>query len=65
MSEKIVKITISKKGEASIEAEGFKGGSCKDATKAFEKLYSKEVSYSEKPEMFEGASCQTRSITAN
>jgi hypothetical protein len=64
MSEKLVKITITKDGQASIEAEGFKGSGCKDATKIFEKLYSKEVSYSEKPEMFEGASCSAQSIRA-
>jgi hypothetical protein len=60
MSEKIVKITINPKGEASIEADGFKGSGCKDATKVFEAIYDKKLSYTEKPEMFEGASCGTR-----
>lgn len=59
MSEKIVKITITQNGEASIEAEGFKGESCKDATKVFEKIYSNTIDYQEKPELYEGASCSS------
>ena len=62
MSEKIVKITISPSGKATIEAEGYKGVGCKDATKIFEKIYSKEISYQEKPEMFEGASCSAEQV---
>ena len=62
MSEKIVKITISPSGKATIEAEGYKGVGCKDATKIFEKIYSQEISHKEKPEMFEGASCSVGQI---
>lgn len=60
MSEKIVKITITNTGEAKIEAEGFKGEACKDATKEFEKIYSNTVDYQEKPELYEGASCSSQ-----
>lgn len=60
MSEKIIKITVNQKGEASIDAEGFKGGSCKDATKAFEDVYSNKVSYQDKPELHEAAGCAVR-----
>lgn len=60
MSEKIVKITVTNAGDASIEAEGFKGDGCKLATKDFEKIYSNTINYQEKPEMYEGASCATQ-----
>ena len=59
MSEKIVKITITQAGQASIEADGFKGESCKDATKVFEKIYSNTVDYQEKPELYQGGSCSS------
>lgn len=64
MSEKIVKITVTSSGDASIEAEGFKGDGCKQATKDFEKIYSNTIDYQEKPEMYEGASCTTQ-VRAN
>lgn len=63
MSEKIVKITITPNGEASIDADGFKGESCKDATKAFEEIYGQKLSYQDKPELHEGAGNAVRLST--
>lgn len=51
--ERIIKITIGQDGQASIDADGFKGESCKDATKAFEEVYGQKVSYQDKPELHE------------
>lgn len=62
MQDKIVKITITPKGEASIDAQGFKGTSCKDATKVFEDLYTNKIGYEQKPEMFQGAQCSTNLV---
>jgi hypothetical protein len=63
MSKKIIKITITPQGEAKIEAEGFRGGECKDATKIYESLYSETVSSTDKPELYQGAVCQVQSVS--
>jgi hypothetical protein len=65
MSDKIVKITITPEGEAKIDAQGFTGGSCKDATKIFENLYSNKLDYADKPELYQGASCASQAVKVN
>jgi hypothetical protein len=62
MSEKIIKITIDPKGQAKIEAEGFHGSGCKDATKMYESLYDSVISAQDKPELYEGAGCPVEQI---
>jgi len=64
MSEKIIKISIDVNGQAKIEAEGFRGGGCKDATKIYESLYENKVSAQDKPEIYEGASCPVHEVRA-
>jgi len=54
MSGKIITIEVSPSGEAKIEVDGVKGGSCKDITKPFEALYSQTLSQKDKPELFQG-----------
>lgn len=58
--EKIVKISVSPSGDAKIEVDGVKGPSCKDIAAPFEDIYSKTLSYADKPEMHEGAGCAVR-----
>jgi hypothetical protein len=62
MSEKIIKISVDTNGVAKIEAEGFKGGGCKDATKLYESLYDTPISATDKPELHEGASCPVHEV---
>lgn len=44
--------TIDKDGSTTVEAVGFEGGSCKDATKAFEKALGTTENVKKKPEYF-------------
>ena len=62
MSEKIIKISVDINGVANIEAEGFRGGGCKDATKIYESLYGETISAEDKPEIHEGAACPAQEI---
>lgn len=65
MEDKIIKISVAPTGEAKIEAEGFKGGVCKTATAPFEKIYGgKVISHKDKPELYEGASCEAPKVNA-
>jgi hypothetical protein len=41
MAEKYVRIKLSPDGKIVVEAEGFKGGSCEEATAFLEKLFKK------------------------
>lgn len=61
---KTIKISIDQDGNAKIEAIGFKGGECKDATKVYEELYNNEVSAQDKPELYEGAGCSLETVKA-
>ena len=62
MSEKIIKITIDQDGKAKIEAECFRGSSCKDATKIYEALYSDVISSQDKPEIHSSSGASTDQI---
>lgn len=64
MSDKIIKISVDINGQANIEAEGFRGGGCKEATKMYEALYGETVSAKDKPELYEGASCPAQEVRA-
>lgn len=44
MSEQKINMHFDVDGKCKIEAEGFEGGTCLDATKPFEDLFSSEVS---------------------
>ena len=58
MSKQII-ITIDRKGATAIEAEGFTGTSCLDATKSFEDaLQGVTVERENKPEMYESGTDQ-------
>ncbi len=55
-----LKITIDGDGHATIEAIGFHGVGCKDATRAFEDaLFGREGQSTEKPAMHEQAQTQS------
>ena len=47
-------ITISKVGKPEIDAQGFTGMSCKDATAALERAFGGNAAVTEKPEMYMG-----------
>jgi hypothetical protein len=64
MNQKIIKISVDPNGVAKIEADGFKGSECKDATKIYESLYSEQVSTQDKPELYQGASCSVQQINS-
>jgi len=64
MSQEVIEISIDVNGKATIDAKGFKGGSCKDATKIYESLYSERVSDVEKAEIHEGAPCHVVTVNA-
>ena len=58
----IVKISVDINGQAKIEAEGIRGGGCKDKTKIYEALYGETVSAQDKPELYEGAGCPAQEV---
>ena len=57
-----IEIIIDRKGNVKVEAHGFSGPSCRDATQALEDALGARGPTEDKPEMFdgEGASAQVR-----
>ena len=53
-------VTVDKEGKAEVEAMGFKGSGCKDATKAIEKALGLLTKDTVKPEFYEKATVQDR-----
>lgn len=52
---KRIKVIIDPVGKATVEAEGFSGNACVDATRAIEAALGGNVERVEKPEFFEDA----------
>jgi hypothetical protein len=55
---KIIRITVTPKGELTIETEGYKGSECKDATRDLEKMLGTVTSDTPTPEARQGTEAQ-------
>lgn len=58
-----IKVQVSKVGDPKIEAEGFTGTPCKDATKFLEDRLGGSAAVEEKPEMYMETETETESET--
>lgn len=53
MGDKKLVVTIGKDGKTTVEAVGYVGTSCKDATKALTEAIGQVKAYTDKPEMYQ------------
>ena len=54
-----IKIKLGKDGAVKVEAEGYKGGTCEQATEFIKKLFGEEENKSFKPSYYEDDETQT------
>lgn len=62
MGEKLVEVMVGPNGEVKVEAHGFKGQGCKNATKFIEEALGKAKDTKEKAEWYINNSSQTRRL---
>jgi hypothetical protein len=61
---KTIEITIDESGKTTVEAQGFTGSSCTDATKAIEQALGAVSHDTKKPEYYQAAQVQTHQRSA-